>query len=205
MPLSVRDLTVSRGGAIILQGVNFTLASGDALIVRGRNGIGKTSLLRTICGLQPAWAGEISGCEDRIAFAGHADGVKLTLTVHENLTFWSQIFGCRRTQFALEAFGLENLRNRLAGTLSAGQRKRVALARLLLTERSIWVLDEPTGNLDQDTVKTLLSIIKTHKRGGGSLLVATHDQLEWEAETLQLDAFRPKKTEIFPIFASGAK
>ncbi len=205
MSLIVRDLTVSRGGAVILKRINFTLAPGNALIVRGRNGIGKTSLLRTICGLQPAVVGEICGCEDRIAFAGHADGVKLTLTVHENLTFWSEIYGCGNIRSALTAFGLDNLRNRLAGTLSAGQRKRVALARLLLTERPIWVLDEPTGNLDNNTIETLLSIIRDHKQGGGSLLVATHDQLEWEAETLQLDIYRPKSSEIFPDFAGGAK
>ncbi len=134
MTLSVTDLSVSRGGVPVLEGVSFTLADGAALVLRGPNGSGKTTLLRTVAGLQVPLAGRIEGAEDRIAYAGHLDGLKPTLTVRENLTFWSAVFGAPGSiEAALTAFDLEALAARAAGALSAGQKRRLGLARLLVT------------------------------------------------------------------------
>ena len=117
MELSVSDLSVARGGVPVLAGVSLSLMPGQALVLRGANGSGKTTLLRTIAGLQPALAGTVTGAEDRIAYAGHADGLKAMLSVAENLSFWAAVFGTRDVARALDAFALEPLADRLAGAV----------------------------------------------------------------------------------------
>ncbi len=124
------DLAVARGGVPVLGGVSFALAPGAALILRGPNGSGKTTLLRTIAGLQPPLSGKIDGASETVAYAGHADGLKAMLSVAENLRFWAAIYGQREIAPALAAYGLAPLADRLAGTLSAGQKRRAGLARL---------------------------------------------------------------------------
>ena len=177
MILNVKDLTIARGGMPVLAGVSFELAAGQALILRGPNGVGKTTLLRTIAGLQPALSGEVTGAEDQIAYAAHSDGLKAMLSVHENLTFWAEVFGQSDIEPALEAFDLNDLAERLAGTLSAGQKRRLGLARLLVTARPIWVLDEPTVSLDTASVDMFGRAVRTHLQNGGMALIATHIDL----------------------------
>ena len=174
MILNVTDLTIARGGMPVLAGVSFELAAGQALILRGPNGVGKTTLLRTIAGLQPALSGEVTGAEDQIAYAAHSDGLKAMLSVRENLTFWAEVFGQSDIEPALEAFDLNDLAERLAGTLSAGQKRRLGLARLLVTARPIWVLDEPTVSLDTASVDMFGRAVRTHLQNGGIALIATH-------------------------------
>ena len=152
MTLTVTDLTIARGGLPVLQGLTFSLSPGQALILRGPNGIGKTTLLRTLAGLQPPVSGRIQGAEDAIAYASHSDGLKPTLTVTENLRFWASVFGTQDIAPALRAFDLIPLADRQAGNLSAGQKRRLGLARMLVTGRPIWVLDEPTVSLDTTAV-----------------------------------------------------
>jgi heme exporter protein A len=190
MTLTVRDLSVVRGGLPILTGVSLDLTPGSALILRGPNGSGKTTLLRTVAGLQPALAGQITGAEDRVAYAAHADGLKSMLTVVENLTFWARVFGHSDIAPALEAFDLDGLRDRRAGTLSAGQKRRLGLARLLVTSRPVWVLDEPTVSLDREAVTNFARVVRAHLGQGGSALIATHIDLELEAEVLDVTPFR---------------
>lgn len=199
MDLSVSDLTVARGGVPVLEGISLTLRPGAALILRGPNGSGKTTLLRTIAGLQPALAGTIEGAEDRIAYAGHLDGLKPTLTVAENLTFWAQIFGAGDIAPAIEAFDLGLLVYRHAGALSAGQKRRLGLARLLVTGMPVWVLDEPTVSLDAASVGLFASAVAAHLETGGSALIATHIDLGLEADVLDVTPYRAQP-RIAPLF-----
>lgn len=191
MTLSVRDLSVTRGGMTILEGVSFDVAPKEALILRGPNGVGKTTLLRSIAGLQPVEAGEVTGSEDQIAYAGHSDGLKAMLSVTENLRFWASVFGDADIAPALAAFDLEALASRMAGTLSAGQKRRLGLARLMVTGRPIWVLDEPTVSLDAASVELFAEAVRAHLTSGGSALMATHIDLGLdEATVLDLTPFK---------------
>ncbi|MFT6676789.1 MAG: heme exporter protein A [Sulfitobacter sp.] len=194
MELHVSNLTLARGGVPVLAGLSFAVQAGAALVLRGPNGAGKTTLLRTIAGLQRPLSGRITGAEDRIAYAGHADGLKAMLSVAENLRFWAQVFGCDDISPALETYALHPLADRLAGTLSAGQKRRLGLARLLVTGRPLWVLDEPTVSLDLDAVGQFATAIRAHLAQGGSALIATHIDLGIEAEVLDLTRFRAGAT-----------
>ncbi len=199
MTLTVTDLTVTRGGIPVLEGLNFALPPGKALILRGPNGIGKTTLLRTLAGLQPSLSGRIEGAADRIAYAAHSDGLKPTLTVTENLTFWASVFGTIDIRPALDAFDLKDLADRHAGNLSAGQKRRLGLARMLVTGRPIWMLDEPTVSLDRNAVQMFASAVQAHLGQGGSALIATHIDLGLEAEILDVgrNKAKPKPLDDF--------
>ena len=190
MTLRVDNLTLARGGVPVLTGVSLTVRPGLALILRGPNGAGKTTLLRSISGLQPPLSGQITGAEDQIAYAGHADGLKAMLSVRENLMFWAQVFGRTDITAALDAYALHPLADRLAGTLSAGQKRRLGLARLLVTGRPIWILDEPTVSLDKDAVAQFAAAVRAHLGQGGSALMATHIDLGLVADVLDLTPFR---------------
>ncbi|MFY9209609.1 MAG: heme ABC exporter ATP-binding protein CcmA [Aestuariivita sp.] len=196
MTLSVTNLSIARGGVPVLQGVSFTLEPGQALILRGPNGVGKTTLLRTIAGLQPPLEGQISGEEDRIAYAGHADGLKPTLSVTENLTFWAQVFGAGGIEAALDTYKLHGLRDRPAGALSAGQKRRLGLSRLMVTGRPIWVFDEPTVSLDRDAVAMFAGAVRAHLETGGSALMATHIELGLDAQVLELAPYRAARGAV---------
>lgn len=190
MTLLLSNVAVARGGVPVLSGVSFTLEAGAALILRGPNGSGKTTLLRTIAGLQPALSGVIQGAADAVAYAGHADGLKAMLTVSENLTFWAAVYGQGDITPALEAYALAPLADRLTGTLSAGQKRRAGLARLMVTGRPIWILDEPTVSLDVDAVSLFADAVRGHLRAGGMALLATHIELGLDAQVLDVTPLR---------------
>ncbi|MBV2361267.1 heme ABC exporter ATP-binding protein CcmA [Thalassococcus sp. CAU 1522] len=191
MELTVTDLAVSRGGVPVLEGIGFSLPAGRALVLRGPNGSGKTTLLRTVAGLQPAFAGRVAGAGERIAYAAHADGLKAMLSVRENLTFWARVFVHDGIDEALDGFDLRGLETRLAGTLSAGQKRRLGLARLVVTGRPVWVLDEPTVSLDAASVALFAAAVRRHLQGGGSALIATHIDLGLdEAEIFDVTPYR---------------
>jgi len=183
-------LACGRGGLPVLEGVRFTLSPGEAVILRGPNGSGKTTLLRTLAGLQQPMAGSVACAPDSIAYGGHADGLKTTLTVAENLEFWAGIYGGGDIQNALQAFEIENLRDRMAQNLSAGQKRRLGLARLLVTRRPIWMLDEPTVSLDAASVALFAAAVQAHLDTGGAALIATHVDLGFDAGTLDVTLFR---------------
>ena len=190
MALIVENLACARGGIAVLDGVSFTLEAGSALILRGPNGSGKTTLLRTIAGLQPVLAGTVTGAGETIAYGGHADGLKATLSVADNLTFWAGIYGTGSINTALETFDLAALQDRPAQNLSAGQKRRLGLARLLVTGRPLWVLDEPTVSLDADSVAMFARAVAAHLAGGGMALMATHIDLGITADTLDVAQYR---------------
>lgn len=191
MDLNVSDLTVARGGIAVLEGVSFAVSAGEALVLRGPNGIGKTTLLRTVAGLQPAVAGRVNLDREQMAYAGHADGIKAPLTVAENLTFWAAVFGTGSIENALQAFDLEPLLDRPAGALSAGQKRRLGLARMVVTGRPVWVMDEPTVSLDASAVQLFAEAVRSHLAGGGLALLATHIDLGLsEARVLEVGPYK---------------
>lgn len=200
MDLIVENLACARGGVPVLGGVDFTLASGSALILRGANGSGKTTLLRTIAGLQPPLAGKVHGGGERIAYGAHADGLKAMLSVAENLKFWAGVYGTGSIDTALLAFELRSLTHRRAQSLSAGQKRRLGLARLLVTGRPVWVLDEPTVSLDQASVKMFADAVRLHLKNGGSAIIATHIDLGITAETLDISRLRASRIMAKDIF-----
>ena len=200
MDLTVVDLCIARAGVPVLQDVSFALRAGQALVLRGPNGIGKTTLLRTIAGLQPSASGQISVDDQAVAYAAHADGVKSTLTVAENLQFWAAVYGTNTIAPALTAYDLTGLAERPAAQLSAGQKRRLGLARLLVTGRPIWVLDEPTVSLDTAAVQMFARVIASHLASGGSTLIATHVDLGVTADQLDLTPYRAKPNASLGAF-----
>ncbi len=191
MELSVTDLSVARGGVTVLSGVSFDVAAGQALVMRGPNGIGKTTLLRTLSGLQPAVAGQVAFPEDEGAYASHADGIKAQLSVTENLAFWADVHGADLNDAVFAAFDLDDLRERIAGTLSAGQKRRLGLARLGVIGRKVLFLDEPTVSLDAFSVRLFANWLRdVHLAQGGIAVIATHVDLGIDAPEMDLTPFK---------------
>ena len=186
--LKVSNLSVARGGVSLLQDVTFEVQAGQALVLRGPNGIGKTSLLRCISGLQTPTAGEISAPES-VAYAAHADGLKGQLSVLENLKFWADIYGGRGPEAALLAYDLEDLAQRPTANLSAGQKRRLGLARMLVTGCELWVMDEPTVSLDVQNVTKFRTVLQAHLQAGGGAVLTTHIDLELSVESLDLTGY----------------
>ncbi len=174
MDLALTDLTCGRGGWPVVEGVRLTVRPGRAVVLTGPNGAGKTTLLRTVAGLLPALAGKVEGAEDRLVLAAHLDAVKPTLTVAENLRFWAALHARRDIGPALQAFGLTPLADRPGRELSAGQRRRAGLARLVVSGRPLWLCDEPTVSLDAASVAAFEAALAAHLAAGGLALIASH-------------------------------
>ncbi len=195
--LDVRDLAVERGGRAVLAGIGFTLSAGEAMALTGANGAGKSTLLRAVAGLVSRSGGTVEWHGDSgepIAEAahyfGHLDALKSPLTVEDNLVLWSKVAGAPGLAVidALEQVGLDHLADMPAAYLSAGQRRRVAFARLLVVRRPLWLLDEPTAALDAEAEATFGALLARHVEAGGLALVATHRPLPVPATTLRLGA-----------------
>jgi heme exporter protein A len=198
MRLSAVDLACHRGGRDVFTGLSFAVASGEALTVTGRNGAGKSSLLRTIVGLVRTAHGSLAleGGDPELSLAeqahylGHQDALKPSLSVAENLSFWTGFLGTPGTDIhpALEAVGLAELADLPAAYLSAGQRRRLSIARLIAIKRPIWLLDEPTSTLDATAQERLAGFMRTHLAEDGLILTATHGALGLEsARELRLE------------------
>lgn len=194
MDLTLSGVSCARGGVTVLERVTLTLPAGRAMVLRGPNGVGKTTLLRTIAGLQPPVAGHVSAPPDSMTYAAHADGLKAALTARENLGFWAAIHGQDGVDAALADLDLTPLQDRLALHLSAGQKRRLGLARLLVTGRPVWLLDEPTVSLDAASVALFAGVVRRHLHQGGAALIATHVDLGLaEAAVLDLGPFRAQR------------
>lgn len=191
MMLSVENLTCARGGVPVLAGVSFALEAGQALVLRGPNGCGKTTLLRTLAGLQPPLAGAVTFPEDQGAYASHADGIKTQLSVTENLAFWADVHGQPLPDDIFTTFDLDDLRDRAADTLSAGQKRRLGLARLGVIGRRVLFLDEPTVSLDGFSVRLFADFLRDrHLAQGGVAVIATHIDLGLDAPEMDLTPFK---------------
>jgi heme exporter protein A len=140
----------------------------------------------------------VTAPEESIAYAAHSDGLKAMLTVEENLHFWAQVFGQSDIDTAVQSFDLTDLLERPAGTLSAGQKRRLGLARLLVTGRSIWILDEPTVSLDAHSVARFADAVRRHLADGGSTLIATHIDLGLDGDELDVGPFKASGTRPDP-------
>jgi heme exporter protein A len=198
MRLSATDLACRRGGRDVFAGVSFSVASGESLTICGRNGDGKSSLLRMVAGLVRVAGGQLSleGGDPELTlgeqahYLGHLDALKPSLSVEENLRFWSAFLGAAASDLSepLRAVGLDTLSDLPAAYLSAGQRRRLSIARLLTVKRPLWLLDEPTSTLDAAAQVRLGEIMKAHLAGGGIILAATHGPLQLDgAQELNLD------------------
>jgi len=196
MRLEGADLACIRGGREVFAGISFALAGGEALLVTGRNGSGKSSLLRMIAGLVRVAGGrmELENGDPELTLAeqahylGHQDALKPSLTVAENLAFWVHYLGgAGSIAEALAAIGLDTVAELPAAYLSAGQRRRLSTARLLAIRRAVWLLDEPTSALDQPAQDTLAKLMRAHLAGGGLIVAAAHGPIGLErAKELRL-------------------
>ncbi len=198
MRLSAFDLACRRGGRDVFDSVSFSVTNGEGLIVAGRNGAGKSSLLRMVAGLLRIAGGRLAleGGDSELTigeqahYLGHQDALKPSLSVGENLRFWSCFFGAASADIGgpLTAVGLDTLADLPAAYLSAGQRRRLSIARLLAVKRPIWLLDEPTSALDAAAQERLREFMRAHLAGGGLILAATHGPIGLDgARELRLD------------------
>ncbi|CAN5375637.1 heme ABC exporter ATP-binding protein CcmA [soil metagenome] len=196
MRLTGEGLSAVRGGRLVFADVGFSVGAGELLAVTGRNGAGKSTLLRLIAGLLPPAAGgvalkpaEAGDLQGNVHYIGHLDGLKIGLTVRQNLVFWRRLWNGGDADAALAAMRLEALADLPAAVLAAGQRRRVALARLLVAPRPVWLLDEPATALDALAEEGLGGLIAAHLAGGGLAIAATHRDLPFRpSQTLRLGA-----------------
>jgi heme exporter protein A len=187
MKLIAEGLTSIRGRRTLFAGLSLAVGGGETLLLLGPNGAGKTTLICMIAGLLGPAAGSIridGGDAERSVgeqchYVGHLNALKSSLTVEENATFWCRYLGGRREQLdaALAAFGLARLRDMPVAYLSAGQKRRLGLARVLFADRAIWLLDEPSVSLDHAAQSALTSAVQAHLAGGGLVIAATHAPL----------------------------
>jgi heme exporter protein A len=192
--LDATDLACHRGGRQVFEGVSFSLRAGELLELRGPNGSGKSSLLRLIAGIDEPSRGAIklTGADYRneaLHLIGHGEASKPVLTVSENLQFWSDFLGGGEVAPSLSAFNMQSLADVPASLLSEGQRRRLALTRLVLVKRPLWLLDEPSVGLDQSAAAQLRSVMQNHMAAGGMIVASTHVDLGLSShQTLQLGA-----------------
>ena len=194
------SLTCIRGGRVIFTALDFAVEAGGALLLVGPNGSGKTSLLRLMAGLgQPAdgvlcrngrdTAADMPAHRTDLHYVGHHDSAKPVLTVRENLAYWASLRSGGDIDAALQALDIANLAEVPARFLSAGQKRRLALARLVATPATLWLLDEPGVALDRDAAGRLRALIARHRQGGGMVVASTHADLGLDAAT-ELDVSR---------------
>ena len=203
--LKAQDLKCSRGGTELFSDLGFSVVSGESLVVKGGNGSGKTSLLRILCGFNHPAEGKVTWCSQsiygheeyrqQVSYVGHQSGVKPDLTVLENLVFMQRLAGASSQESeikeAVRFVGLFRQRNMMTGKLSAGQKRRLALAKLQLQQRIVWVLDEPLTALDKEFIGEFEQVLKNHLDNHGILVVTTHRELK-------IPEYRVKRVNLSP-------
>jgi heme exporter protein A len=198
MGLSGQDISCTRGGRAVFTGISFNVEAGETLAITGANGAGKSSLLRILAGLLPLAEGRLHYSEsapeltlpEQAHYLGHRDPFKPALSVRENLTFWQRYLGGPSSDIerSLDLAGLGAISHLPAGYLSAGQKRRLSIARLIAMKRPIWLLDEPATALDAAGQSAFIAIMQSHLDGGGLIVAATHVPLGITARELRLGA-----------------
>ncbi|TWF50212.1 heme ABC exporter ATP-binding protein CcmA [Neorhizobium alkalisoli] len=214
MRLTAENLSARRGEDLIFRDVSFALEAGESLVLTGRNGSGKSTLLRVIAGLLRPESGKVTwhapDAEEEMKAAeashylGHRNAMKTELSVTENLSFWRDFFSRRNDNRSLsvgeaaDAVGLGGIAHLPFGYLSAGQQRRMAFAKLLVSWRPVWILDEPTAALDVSAESVFTTLIKSHLKDGGIVLAATHQPLGLEkARELKMTGFAGVMEEVW--------
>jgi heme exporter protein A len=213
------DLTCLRGERLVFGGLSFAAKSGDAIMLRGRNGAGKSSLLRLMAGLLAPRSGTLSWNGENIArdraahhariqYLGHQDAIKPVLSVRDNLRLWGQLRGVpdleQSIDAALHALDIHHLARVTGRYLSSGQKRRTALARILIGKSDIWLLDEPTVGLDRESCAELAKLIADFRSQGGIVVYSTHVDLDIDTPTiLDLDAFAVPMIEWLAAHGDG--
>lgn len=194
LPLTVSDLSLERGGIPLISGLSLRVEAGEALVLLGRNGVGKTTFLRALSGiLRPASGdiryGDVPAIEAApavCAFLGHDNALKPDESPRQSLAFWSKLSGMTaNVPGAMAAMGLKALADRPSRRLSQGQKRRAALARILVQNRPVWLLDEPAAPLDADGREKLSLAVTAHLGRGGLVVAATHQALDWPDARIQ--------------------
>lgn len=183
--LEAKELTLARGGRRVFAGLSFHVQKGELWLVKGANGVGKSSLLKGLAGFLPFQSGEMT--HEPCHYLGHENGVKQTLTLQENLAFWRDYYeGEGEIVAALETMGLKNLSTLPTRLLSQGQKRRLALAKLLVAKRTLWLLDEPQAGLDAAAQLRFEALLEKHLKSGGGVIMATHEAINLPAKMLNL-------------------
>lgn len=171
--ISASGITCRRDGRNVFSNLSFSLGRGRILEISGPNGSGKTTLLRAIAGIHPVADGSLEVPRDEVAYLGHRQGLKGKLTVDENLRFWADVHGGRVSDMLLDRLDFHSIMHRRAELLSAGQRKRVAVASLMVSEKAIWLLDEPLTALDSGWAGKVVEAVRDHCASGGLAVLTT--------------------------------
>jgi heme exporter protein A len=213
--LTVKNLCAERDGRVLFSGLDFRVGTGQVIQVIGANGAGKTTLLRMLCGLLPITAGEIYWCgkptfsqrfefSRDVLFLGHAPGLKVGLSPRENLQWYfalRQKIAAGDIDNALAKVGLHGYEDTVCFQLSAGQQRRVALARLLISNARLWVLDEPFTAIDKQGIAEFETIISDHANSGGSVILTSHHDLSANAKVTQM-ALTAGENTVRPPYSS---
>ena len=206
MRLEAENLAGERGGETIFSALSFELSSGEALVVTGPNGSGKSTMLRIICGLLAPEDGTVELFEEGTSlpvraschYLGHQNAMKPALSVRENLLFWQKFNGEPRLDIdeALEAVDLPGVEHLPFGYLSTGQKRRVSIAKLLVSYRPLWVVDEPTAGLDKASEARFAELMRGHMQEGGMIVAATHIPLGLDAVSGKVETGFPSETAL---------
>ena len=194
--LQANSLSCIRDDRVLFEDLSFTVNAGQVLLLEGKNGSGKTSLLRILCGFREPDAGDLSWCSDALsdssyysdlAYVGHLEGVKKELTVYENLKVALALgqAGSYSIMEALTRVNLEDFADVLVGALSAGQKRRLSLARLLITKNILWILDEPFTSLDRQGIALIETLMSEHCAKGGMIVLTSHHDLTLQGVDVQ--------------------